>query len=196
MLYTVFEKQGGVFGNIMQNDVNPFIHNVFQSGTQAITGGIENTAKGVMNNVMPKLAPWLMLPIAMGLMGNMGQGGQQPQGMQNPQYNPIQPNNYAPQYTPPQGFKTSVASVQSDFGNALQRRIELYKQSGAGTTAVVIGAIHKKLVSNAIDKITEKKDEQQTAQPPLHIITAGNSKTERLMESPKVKSYVENLITN
>lgn len=186
MLNSIFIKQSDGPGMVQQY-VYPGLRNFAgwlgkETGTAA-GEVVRSGGETVMNDVMPKIAPFLMLPIAMGLMGNIGKQPQQQQYNTNPQFNSIQPNYYGPGPINPQGFKTTMAS---------------YKEAGAGTTAILLGAIHKKLVNKALDKATQKKEEEKNIPSTVvnNVITPANSKTEKLLNSPKVENYVENLINN
>lgn len=144
--------------------------NIAQKATEKALGSFSNMAGGFMD----KAAPFLMLPIAYGLLNN--NKIPQPAPQPSPQTNYIQPGYIPRQPIIPQGFKTA----------------------GVSTPALILGSLHKKVINQAINRLTNKKDETDNSETRNNLnntsITGRDEKTRKLLEHPEVKEYVSNLI--
>lgn len=149
------------------SDILPnWLQHPIQAATQNVTSGVLNGVENGASSIMGKIAPWLMLPVAYGLLNRP----QQPAPPQGGNYGPAGYNNNP-------GWRAPITPQY--FGQD--------KTAKSNVPSLVVGAV----IGN---KATKKDDIIETTVP-AHIV-AENQKTEKLLQHPAVKQYVDSLINN
>jgi hypothetical protein len=182
-------KKESLFGEIANNLMSPvksWASNQLKPVIQNEVNSAMTSGENWLGNTVGKFAPLLTLPIMYGLMNSSSNQAPAPTV---PQSNMISPNYIPRQAITPQGFNSQSVPYAGQFvSNYLTK-------SSSTTVGVILGSLHRKAVNSALDKVIPKKEDVDGSKPEASHIVATDEKTRKLLAHPKVKEYIDSLIT-